>query len=92
MNDIITKLMDFIGQNEKRYFQAIIVLLIIFLFLAARQFQNFVLFVSIGLLIGALYTRWQGSEKIEVGGFVGACFGFLLYIIYFIITTLFSFL
>lgn len=92
MNNILSTLMDFIEQHEKRYFQAIIVLLIIFLLLAAQQYQNLVLFISISLLIGALYTRWQGSEKIEIGGFVGACVGFFLYIVYFIISSIFSIL
>jgi hypothetical protein len=92
MNDIITTLMNFIQEREKRYFQAIIVLLIIFLFLAAQQFQDLVLFVSFGLLFGALYTRRQGSRKIEIGGFVGACVGFIIYGVYFIISTLFSLL
>lgn len=92
MNDIITRLMDFIEQQEKLYFRAVIVILIIFLFLAAKQFQDMVLFISLGLLAGALYTRWQGSEKIEIGGFVGACIAFLIYLFYFIITTLLSLL
>jgi hypothetical protein len=84
--------MDFIEQQEKLYFRAVIIILILFLFLAAKQFQDMVLFVSLGLLGGALYARFQDSEKIEIGGFVGACIGFLIYFLYFLITTLFSFL
>ena len=92
MNGLIMKLMDFIEQREKRYFQAVIVLLILFLLLAAQQFQDLVLFVSIGLLIGAGYNRMQGKEKIEIGGFVGACVGFLVYVVYFVIRTFLNFL
>jgi hypothetical protein len=82
--------MDFIEQREKRYFQAVIVLLILFLLLAAQQFQDLVLFVSIGLLIGAGYKRVQGSENIEIGGFVGACVGFLIFGVYFVIISILS--
>ena len=85
MNSLIMKLMDFIEQQEKLYFSTFIVLLIIFLFLAAERFQDLVLFVSIGLLVGALYNRWQNS-KIEIGAFVGACVGFLAFGAYTVIT------
>jgi hypothetical protein len=50
-----------------------------------------VLFVSIGLLVGALYNRWQGSQ-IEIGAFVGACLGFLLYGVYFLVSGIVSLL
>jgi hypothetical protein len=91
VNDLIARVLDFIEQQEKFYFRVIIVVLIIVLFLAAERFQDMVLFVSIGLLIGALYNRRQGSQ-IEIGAFVGACLGFLLFGIYFLVSGVLSFL
>jgi hypothetical protein len=91
MNNLLTRLLDFIEQQEKFYFRMIIVVLIFVLFLAAERFQDMVLFVSIGLLVGALYNRWQGSQ-IEIGAFVGACLGFLLYGVYFLVSGIVSLL
>ena len=84
MNDIIINLLKFIEKREALYFRTITVLMIIVLFLAAERFQNVVLFVSIGLLIGGIYYRRKG-DLIDIGTLIGAGLGLLAFLVFFIL-------
>lgn len=91
MDDLVLKLVNFIGQREWLYFRTITVLMIIVLFLAAKQFQDVVVFVSIGLLLGAIYYRRQG-KLIDIGALIGACLSFGAYLVLFVIKGIIGFL
>lgn len=84
VNDLSARILDFIGRNEHLYFRAITVLTIIVLFLAAEQFQDLVLFVSLGLLGGGIYYRRKG-DVVDIGTFIGAGIGLGVFIIYFLV-------
>jgi len=61
-------------------------LTIVVLFLAAERYQDLVLFVSIGLLLGGIYYRRNG-KVVDIGTMIGAGGGLIIYIIYFLIKT-----
>lgn len=65
--------------------------MIIVLFLAAERFQDLVLFVSAGLLLGGIYYRRKG-DLVDIGTLIGACLGFLIFIVYFVIKAIYSLL
>jgi hypothetical protein len=91
LNDLVLKLVDFIEQRELLYFRVITVLMIIVLFLAAERFQDLVLFVSVGLLIGGVYYRRKGA-LIDIGTLIGACLGFIVYLVFFVLRAIIGFL
>ena len=87
---MLNKVLDFIEQRQTLYFRALIVLLIIIMLLVAERLQSLVLFVSVGLVLGAIYYRVRG-RIVEIGAFIGACVGILFSGVYYLCAGIQSF-